>query len=109
MKNKSSNTYHLFFTNLANPLKINIILSLREKEKSVSELVKDLKVEQSKVSHALTSLRCCNIVKVKQRGKQRIYFLNKETIAPMFKLIDKHAKTFCKGVCSCEVCRRVIK
>jgi DNA-binding transcriptional ArsR family regulator len=101
-KTSSQNTYHVFFTNLANPLKINIILSLKKKEKSVTELSKELKVEQSKISHALASLRCCNIVKVKQKGKQRIYGLNKQTIVPMLKLIDKHAKTVCKGICHCK-------
>lgn len=99
MKNQ---TYHVFFTNLANKLKIDIILSLKNKEKNVTELSKELSVEQSKISHALSSLRCCNIVKVKQSGKQRIYLLNKETMIPMLKLIEKHSKTFCKGVCSCK-------
>jgi len=97
MKNQ---TYHVFFTNLANKLKIDIILSLKDKEKNVTELSKELDVEQSKISHALSSLRCCNIVKVKQKGKQRIYLLNKETIIPMLKLIENHSKTFCKGICS---------
>ncbi len=95
----SDNTYHLFFRNLANPLKIKIIIALREKENSVSGLSSELKIEQSKLSHALTSLRCCNIVKVKQEGKQRIYFLNRNTIIPMLKLIDEHAQTFCGGKC----------
>jgi len=97
----NDNTYHIFFRNLANPIKMKIISALREKENSVNELSKNLKIEQSKVSHALTTLKCCNIVKVKQKGKQRIYFLNKDTIIPMLTLIDKHAKTFCKGFCSC--------
>jgi len=97
----NNNTYHIFFRNLANPIKIKIISSLKEKESSVSELSKALNMEQSKLSHALASLKCCNIVKVKQKGKQRIYFLNKNTIIPMLKLIDKHAKTFCKGICYC--------
>ena len=92
-------TYHVFFRNLANPLKIKVISALREKESSVSELSDKLKIEQSKLSHALASLKCCNIVKVKQEGKQRIYFLNKDTIIPMLNLIDKHAKTFCEGNC----------
>lgn len=101
MKSCSSKTYHMFFTNLANPLKIDIIIKLREKEKSVTGLSEELGVEQSKVSHALSSLKCCNIVKVSQRGKQRIYSLNKKTIIPMLDLIDKHSKTFCGGVCRC--------
>ena len=92
-------TYHIFFTNFANPLKINIILSLRNKDKCVGELSKELKVEQSKISHALASLRCCKIVNVKQKGKVRIYSLNKKTIIPILKIIDKHANTFCKGDC----------
>ncbi|MBR9701334.1 winged helix-turn-helix transcriptional regulator [Candidatus Pacearchaeota archaeon] len=95
----NNSTYHIFFTNLSNPLRIKIVTSLRQKDKNVTELSKELKVEQSKVSHALASLKCCNIVDVKQKGKQRIYSLNKKTVVPMLKLIDKHAKTFCAGDC----------
>ena len=97
MKNK---TYHIFFSNLANQLKIDIILSLRKEETNVTQLAKALKVEQSKVSHALASLRCCNIVNVKQKGKQRVYALNKDTIIPMLKLIEKHANVHCEGKCN---------
>lgn len=93
------NSYHVFFINLANQLKIGIILSLRKKEKSVTELSNDLAVEQSKISHALTSLKNCKIVESKQRGKQRIYHLNKKTIVPILSVIDKHANTFCKECC----------
>jgi len=89
-------TYHHFFSNLSNPLKVDIILSLRAKEKNVTEISKDLKGEQSKISHALASLKKCNIVQSKQKGKQRIYSLNKKTIIPILKLIDKHAQTQCK-------------
>lgn len=89
-------TYHKFFSNLANPLKVQIIISLREKEKSVNEMCNSLGVEQSKISHALSALKNCNIVQVKQNGKQRIYHLNKKTILPMLQLIDKHASTQCK-------------
>ncbi|MBS3094412.1 winged helix-turn-helix transcriptional regulator [Candidatus Pacearchaeota archaeon] len=99
MKNS---TYHIFFTNLASSLRIQIISSLKERPKNVSEIVKDLNAEQSKVSHALMSLRHCNIVDVKQKGKERIYSLNKKTILPILKIIDKHAKTFCEG--NCEGC-----
>lgn len=102
----NNSTYHIFFTNLANPLRIKIITSLRKKEKSVTEISKGLKVEQSKISHALTSLKCCNIVDVKQKGKSRIYSLNKNTIIPILKLIDKHASTFCSG--ECRGCGRAI-
>ena len=93
------NSYHIFFINLSNQLKIGIILSLRKKEKSVTELSNDLIVEQSKISHALTSLKNCKIVEYKRRGKENIYHLNKKTIVPILNVIDKHASTFCKGGC----------
>ena len=96
----NNSTYHIFFTNLANPLKIKIITLLKEKEKSVTELTKSLKVEQSKISHALRNLKDCKIVDVKQKGRERIYSLNKRTIVPMLKLIDNHAQNFCK----CKKC-----
>jgi len=90
-------SYNIFFSNLANPLKIGIILSLRLREKSVTELIRDLNVEQSKISHALQSLKSCNIVNVEQRGKERVYSLNGDTIVPMLELIDKHASIHCNN------------
>lgn len=89
-------TYHIFFSKLANPLKTSILESLKEKDKSVLELSKDLNIEQSKLSHALKTLKCCNIVTVKKQGKKRIYTLNKKTILPILKLIDEHEKCCCK-------------
>lgn len=92
----SKNTYYIFFGKLANKLKIDIISELKEKPSSVMKLVKKLEVEQSKLSHALASLRCCNIVYMKRKGKERIYSLNKETILPILKMLDKHEKKCCK-------------
>ena len=91
------NTYHIFFRNLANPIRTKIISELKEKESSVGELSKKLKIEQSKISHALSSLRSCNLVIVKQKGKNRIYSLNKKTIIPILNIIDKHKCTYCKS------------
>ena len=96
MKKCSDNTYHVFFRNLANPVKTKIISELNKKEMSVTELSKKTKIEQSKLSHALASLRFCSIVQSKQKGKKRIYYLNKYTIIPILKIIDKHRYKFCK-------------
>jgi len=89
----------MFFGNLANPLKIGIITLLKEKDMSVSEIVEKLGIEQSKLSHALKSLRDCSIVLVERKGKKRIYSLNKKTILPMLEIIDRHEKEFCKNKC----------
>ena len=94
---KSCSTYHVFFRNLANPVRIAIITALKEKQSSVNELVEKLGIEQSKLSHALASLNHCNIVESKQKGKKRIYSLNKKTILPILKLIDNHKCKYCPG------------
>ncbi len=100
-KTSNFSTYHIFFRNLANPLKIKIISALKEKESSVSDLTYQLKVEQSKISHALALLKNCNIVKSEKKGKERIYSLNKKTIIPLLKMIDEHSKSFC----NCKECK----
>ena len=96
MKPCSGETYHIFFRNLSNPIRTKIISSLRHKDKSVNELAKDIGIEQSKLSHALASLRFCSVVEVKSKGKERIYSLNKKTIIPLLKIIDNHKCQFCK-------------
>ena len=94
---KSCSTYHVFFRNLSNPVRISIISALKEKQSSVGELVEKLGIEQSKLSHALTALNHCKIVQSKQEGKKKIYSLNKKTILPILKLIDNHKCDYCPG------------
>jgi len=72
---------------------------------SVGELSESMKIEQSKLSHALASLRECNLVEVKKEGKLRIYSLNKKTLLPILDIIDQHARSFCSEKCwACVGC-----
>ena len=89
--------YHIFFKNLANPVKTQIIAELKIRPMSVTELSEKTEIEQSKLSHALANLKFCNLVTVKQDGKQRIYSLNKKTIVPILKIIDTHRTNYCPG------------
>ena len=90
-------SYHTFFKNLANPLKTKIISELKIKPMSVNELAEKTKIEQSKLSHALANLKFCNLVTSEQKGKQRIYSLNKKTIIPILNIIDSHRTHYCSG------------
>ncbi len=106
MNKKINKTYHLFFNNLANPLRIEIISALKEAPNglSVNELASSIWVEQSKLSHALSKLRECKLVTITKKGKKRIYSLNKKTMLPILKMIDEHAKDYCGG--NCRHCTR---
>jgi DNA-binding transcriptional ArsR family regulator len=102
------NNCYMFFKKLSYPIKIEILTSLIKKDKSVQELSRDLKIEQSKLSHALQSLKACSIVQATRQGKKMIYSLNKETVLPIFKMISKHEKSFCNcGCCAKQgVCKK---
>ncbi|MFW5847067.1 MAG: ArsR/SmtB family transcription factor [Nanoarchaeota archaeon] len=97
LKSCPEKSYHLFFRNLANPLKINILTLLRKSPKSVNEISQELKQEQSKISHSLATLNKCHIVEVQQKGKNRIYNLNKNTIIPILNIIDNHKCKYCES------------
>jgi DNA-binding transcriptional ArsR family regulator len=88
--------HHLFFGMLANKLRVELVSELMNKPMSVTELAESINEERSKVSHALLSLSKCNIVGVEKTGKNRVYFLNKETIKPLMKLVERHALNHCR-------------
>ncbi len=87
---------HLFFETLATKLKIDTILKLKEQPMCVNDLAKAIGHERSKVSHALKSLESCGFVRARKEGKNRIYSLNRETMLPLLRLIDRHVKKYCR-------------
>ena len=96
MKEKS---YDKFFINFANKERMRILYLLKEKPMSVTEISEELDQEQSRVSHNLRKLWVCNLLRVKQKGKKRIYSLNEETVIPILDLARKHVQKFCGKGC----------
>lgn len=93
-------SYNQFFTTLGNENRLKIIHFLAKNgPKNVSQIVKGTKLEQSAVSHNLKRLLLCQFVHLKQNGKERVYFLNDETIKPLLVLMDEHVEKFCKRAC----------
>ncbi len=62
---------------------------------SVTEICNELDQEQSKISHNLKCLSGCHLIDCEQRGKQRIYSLNKDTMVPLMEIVEKHVKAHC--------------
>jgi DNA-binding transcriptional ArsR family regulator len=87
--------YKLFFGTLVSEPRLRIINLLRKGEKTVSEIVKELGMEQSEVSHNLRRLRRCGFVSFEINGKFRCYRLNESAIKPLMELIDKHMGEHC--------------
>ena len=91
--------YKPFFHTLGNKTRLEIIFALRKGRMNVSELTKALPYKQSTISHNLKLLVSCQFVRVQRKGLYRYYSLNKETIEPLLKIIDKHVNRYCKHFC----------
>ena len=96
MKTPLRAPYDKFFGTLANQFRIDIIETLKEGPKNVTEICNALKCNQSTISHNLQRLEKCGFVFVKPQGRERVYELNKETIAPLLDMLHKHMGKYCK-------------
>ncbi len=91
--------YKLFFSTLGNDMRLKILHALIKKSKNVTELTNELGFDQTTISKNLKRLEMCDFVHNSRKGKYSIYSLNKETILPLLKLIDKHTSKYCKHLC----------
>ena len=88
-------SYKIFFGTLVSEPRLKIINLLRNKKRTVSEIMDKLKMDQTSISHNLARLKKCGFVKSEVEGKFRCYTLNKETIKPLIEIIDKHMSKYC--------------
>lgn len=88
--------YKRFFDTLSNRTRLEIIFSLREGSKNVSELTEQLGYHQSTISNNLQVLLDCEFVEKEKHGKKREYSLNEETIEPLLQIVDEHTERCCQ-------------
>ena len=88
--------YKLFFSTLGNKTRLEILFSLREGKKNVSNITRELGCDQTTVSHNLKRLTRCGFVRFEKMGKERFYSINEETIHKIFRIIDKHTNMYCR-------------
>lgn len=87
--------YKIFFGTLVSEPRLKIINLLRKGSKNVSEIVKEIGMDQTSVSHNLSRLKHCGFVKSERKGKFIYYNLNKKTIDPLMEIIDDHMSDNC--------------
>ncbi len=74
------------FSALSNPTRLAIILSLAKGEKCVSDIVKELKIEQSVISHNLKPLVEARLIKQRRQARFTFFSLS-ERVYPLMKLL----------------------
>ena len=106
-KNCACGPYAIFFSTLGNETRLYVLRSLLGGPKSVMEIMRDTKTEQTLVSHSLRQLQSHGFVNSSKRGKFVIYSLNGSTIEPLLRLVDKHVKQYCtQGAKPCNCTRK---
>lgn len=79
------------FKILSNPLRIQILNSLRQEEKSVNDIAQWLEVEASSVSQQLAILKRYSLVTGRRQGNYIFYSVNELAI---FKVLDAAKEVF---------------
>lgn len=75
-----------FFHGIANPTRLQIVLSLLKKEKRVGELVEELNMKQSQISNQLACLKWCGFVASRHEGKYVYYRVTDPRIREMIEM-----------------------
>ena len=88
-------SYKIFFRTLVSEPRLKIINCLRKGKKNVSELMSELKMDQTATSHNLARLKNCGFVLSERKGKFVYYKLNDKTIRPLMEIIEKHMAEHC--------------
>jgi DNA-binding transcriptional ArsR family regulator len=75
---------------LSTPSRVQILGRLQGGPRSVGELIDDLGMEQSAVSHQLRVLRDQSLVRVERIGRQRVYALHDEYVSALLEAALSH-------------------
>jgi DNA-binding transcriptional ArsR family regulator len=101
MESFSNEACYVFFSALANRTRLAIIDVLSEDAKPLSEISKALKQKPDVIRQNLEVLEQCVIVCSEDAGKEKLYTLNKEVLAPLSEILAFHTNKYCPGLKAC--------
>lgn len=97
-------TLESLFSALADRTRLNIVLYLMEKgEANVDEISRELGKSQSLISHHISCLRNCGIVKVRKEGKYSFYSISSDEVKSLLKIALNHVKKYSELILSCDI------
>lgn len=93
----------LFFA-LADRTRLSIVLFLLDKgEATVSDISKGLGKSQSLISHHLSCLRNCGVVKVRREGKFSYYSISSDEVRELIRLAVNHVRKHGESILACDI------
>jgi len=91
-----------FLRGFSDKTRLQILDSLREGERSVSQIVAEVDGNQSNISQHLACLKGCGIIRSRQEGKYSYYSLSGDEVGALLDMIDRVYAQVDTDVKSCE-------
>lgn len=91
-----------FIRGFSDKTRLQILESIKKREKTVSEIVDDLKGNQSNISQHLACLKGCGIIVSRQEGKYIYYSLRNAEIAQLMDIMEAVFVQVEEEVAACE-------
>ncbi len=93
-----------FFSALSDKTRLEIVFYLLEKrEATVQEISNGINKNQSLVSHHLSCLKNCGVVKLEKKGKFSIYEINDNNVEKIIRLAIDHVRSYSNSILSCDI------
>jgi DNA-binding transcriptional ArsR family regulator len=89
------------FRGLGDSTRLAILESLKNGEKTASQIVQDVGQSQSNVSNHLSCLLECGLVKNRRRGKNTLYTISDKKVSQMLKESDKILSEIAERIYTC--------
>jgi DNA-binding transcriptional ArsR family regulator len=89
------------FRGLGDPTRLSILESLREDEKSTSEIVRETGQSQPNISNHLACLLDCGLVKNRRQGKNIFYSLADKKVSKLLEESDSILSEIAHGIYVC--------
>lgn len=91
-----------FLRGFADKTRIQILDSIKDQEKAVSQIVDDLNGNQSNISQHLACLKGCGLIVGRQEGKYVYYSLRNEQVRDLLMMINTVFEDVQNDVACCE-------
>jgi DNA-binding transcriptional ArsR family regulator len=91
-----------FLQGFANKMRIQILDCIKEEEKTVSEIIKDLDGSQSSISQHISCLKGCGLIVGRQEGKYIYYSLSNQKVRDLLTMFDEVLEEVENDVACCR-------
>ncbi|HJT46940.1 MAG TPA: metalloregulator ArsR/SmtB family transcription factor [Nitrososphaeraceae archaeon] len=89
------------FRGLGDPTRLSILESMREAEKTTSQIVIETGHSQSNISNHLSCLLDCGLVKNRRHGKNIFYSLRDKKVSKLLEESDELLSDIAHGIYTC--------